>query len=131
MGRYRRKPYKKRQIDPWHEWDLEEEIQEEIDIFSSENDFPELYEEDETLPDYFDEPDIVKQLREEERIGKLPIIPPEDEHTEKEEQLIDYDLPEFKEYIPPSTSSDEKPSTEKITSYNDAYKLAKKALENL
>jgi len=131
MGRYRRKPYKKRQIDPWHEWDLEEEIQEEIDIFSSENDFSDLYGEDETLPGYFDEPDIVKQLREEERIGKLPILPPENEHIEKEKQINEYHLPEFKEYIPPSTPSDEKPSTTQITSYDDAYKLAKKALENL
>jgi hypothetical protein len=131
MGRYRRKAYKKKQIDPHHQWDFNEEIQEEIDIFSCEDDFPDLYEDEETLTWYYDEPDIVKQLREEERNGKLPILIPDDEETEKEQQHFDYQLPEFKEYIPSSTVSDEKPTDKKIASYEDAYKLAKKAFDDL
>jgi len=83
------------------------------------------------LSEYLDEPDIVKQLREEERLGKLPIPTSDDDHPEKEGFFFDPHLPEFKEYIPSSTLSDETPSKTKITSYDDAYKLAKKAFENL
>ena len=131
MGRYRRKPYKKKQIDSRHKWDLTEEIEEEVDIYAIDDDFPELYAEEETLSENLDEPDIVKQLREEERLGKLPIITPDDSYLEKEEFYFDPHLPEFKEYIPSPTTSDETPSTTKITSYDEAYKLAKKAFENL
>ena len=65
------------------------------------------------------EPDIVKQLREEERIGKL--------------QYNDFDIKErFFEIIDIKQKNFQRASSDlKITGYNDALKLAKKVLEDL
>ena len=65
------------------------------------------------------EPDIVKQLREEERIGQL--------------QYNDFDIKErFFEIIGIKQKKFQRASSDlKITGYNDALKLAKKVLEDL
>jgi len=124
MGRYRKKPYKKKQIDPWHEWDLQEEIQHELESYKNDTLLSDPYLEEETMHQSVDEPEIVKILREEERNGKLPSFLPDAD-------TIEFEMPEFKEYEPIISENSKKPSQNKIQSYEDAYKLAKKAFNQL
>jgi hypothetical protein len=73
MGRYKRKPHKKQRVDYYHHKKVQDEIEDELDIFFNKkqdesvlflSDGPMLFE---------DEPSIVKQLRNEELNGKLPM----------------------------------------------------------
>ncbi len=123
MGRYRKKAYKKKQIDPWHEWDLNGEIQYELDLFHHEPDLSEPFsmEDDEFMEPLIDEPDIVKELRALESSGELSFISP----LEKKEEC----LPEFQEYKETSLPSLKKQNM--ITSYDDAYKIAKKVFDKI
>jgi hypothetical protein len=73
MGRYRKKPYKKQQMDIYHHKAIEDEIEDELDLFYDQNQEESVLflNEEPMLLD--DEPRIVKQLREEELKGKLPM----------------------------------------------------------
>jgi len=73
MGRYRKKPYKKQQIDIYHHKAIEDEIEDEMDLFFDQNKEESVLFLDEEPPLFDDEPEIVKQLREEEIQGKLPL----------------------------------------------------------
>lgn len=71
MGHYSRKPYKKHTHDPFNDIDIKREyfdaLNEDEDPFD--NQF--TYESEETR--FIDEPDIVRQLRQEELEGTLPL----------------------------------------------------------
>ena len=73
MGRYRKKPYKKQQIDIYHHKAIEDEIEDELDLFYDQNKEESILFLDEEPMFLDDEPRIVKQLREEELQGKLPM----------------------------------------------------------
>lgn len=72
MGHYRKKQYKKKPIDLWLQRDLDYEIQHTLKIFDTYEDL-DIFEEDFTETIMTKEPLIVRQLREEEIHGKLPI----------------------------------------------------------
>lgn len=122
MGRYRKKPYKKKHLDPWHEWDLKDEIQYELNHLNTDEIIEEFFNGDEAMESYIDEPEIVKQLRKEEQNGIFPIL-------EKTDHNDDEFLPEFKEYqqTPSATINTRKT----IKSYEEAYQLAKKAFQRI
>ncbi|MBS3749621.1 MAG: hypothetical protein KGY65_06725 [Candidatus Thermoplasmatota archaeon] len=73
MGRYRKKPYKKQQMDIYHHKAIEDEIEDELDLFYDQNQEGSVLFFDEEPMFLDDEPRIVKQLREEELQGKLPM----------------------------------------------------------
>ena len=73
MGRYQKKPYKKQQIDIYHQKSIEDEIQDELDLFFDKGQEESVLFLDEEPMLFGDEPEIVKQLREEELQGKLPL----------------------------------------------------------
>ncbi len=73
MGRYRKKAYKKQQIDIYHHKAIEDEIEDELDLFFDQNEEESVLFLDEEPLLFNDEPPIVKQLREEELQGKLPL----------------------------------------------------------
>jgi hypothetical protein len=73
MGRYRKKPYKKQQIDIYYYKSIEDEIEDELDLFFNPNQEESVLFLDEEPLLFSDEPEIVKQLREEELQGKLPM----------------------------------------------------------
>lgn len=73
MGRYRKKPYKKQQTDIYHHKAIEDEIEDELDLFYDQNKEESILFLDEEPMFLDDEPRIVKQLREEELQGKLPM----------------------------------------------------------
>ena len=68
-----RKPYKKQKFDKYHLKGIEEEIENELDIFFNQNQEESVLFLDEEPMLFDDEPRIVKQLREEELQGKLPL----------------------------------------------------------
>lgn len=73
MGRYQRKPYKKQQLDIYHQKEIEDEIEDELDLFINQGQEESVLFLDEEPMLFDDEPEIVKQLREEELQGKLPL----------------------------------------------------------
>jgi hypothetical protein len=73
MGRYQRKPYKKQKLDIYHQKSIEDEIEDELDIFFNQEQEESILFFDEEPMLFKDEPSIVKQLREEELQGKLPM----------------------------------------------------------
>jgi len=73
MGRYRKKPYKKQQMDIYHHKAIGDEIEDELDLFYDQNQKESVLFLDEEPMLFDDEPRIVKQLREEELQGKLPM----------------------------------------------------------
>ena len=68
-----RKPYKKQKFDKYHLKGIEEEIEDELDIFYNQDQEESVLFLDEEPMFLDDEPRIVKQLREEELQGKLPM----------------------------------------------------------
>lgn len=120
MGHYQKKPYKKYSLDPYNDIDIEREyldaIYEDKDYFDDqdEHDFQET-----TL---LNEPEIVKQLRQEELEGKLPL------------HLID----RSEEIMTTMTHSTPQNSIESTNlqrnsprSYEECYEMARKTLKNL
>ena len=73
MGRYQKKPYKKQQLDIYHQKEIEDEIEDELDLFINQGQEESVLFLDEEPFLFDDEPEIVKQLREEELQGKLPL----------------------------------------------------------
>ena len=73
MGRYQRKPYKKQQVDIYHHKAIEDEIEDELDIFFEQDKEESILFLDKEPMLFSDEPTIVRQLREEELQGKLPM----------------------------------------------------------
>jgi len=73
MGRYQKKPYKKQQVDVYHHKAIEDEIEDELDIFFDQDKEESILFLNEEPMLFSDEPAIVRQLREEELQGKLPM----------------------------------------------------------
>ena len=82
MGHYKKKQYKKKPIDLWLQRDFEYEMQEAIKVYDSYEDL-DIFEEELLQTTMTKEPLIIRQLRNEERHGKLPllIIDPNKEQT--------------------------------------------------
>ncbi len=73
MGRYKRKPHKKQRVDYYHHKKVQDEIENELDIFfNKKQDESVLFLSEEPML-FEDEPSIVKELRDEELNGKLPM----------------------------------------------------------
>lgn len=68
-----RKPYKKQRFDKYHQKGIEEEIENELDLFFNQDTEESVLFFDEEPNLFNDEPKIVKQLRQEELQGKLPL----------------------------------------------------------
>ena len=68
-----RKPYKKQKFDKYHQKGIEEEIENELDIFYHQDPEESILFLNEEPNLFNDEPKIVKQLRQEEIQGKLPM----------------------------------------------------------
>ena len=75
MGRYQKKPYKKQSVDPLNAIDIEKEYINAMKENENNDIFDQLLEEEYEEATFFDEPEIVTQLRREEIEGKLPILP--------------------------------------------------------
>jgi hypothetical protein len=73
MGRYQKKPYKKQQFDIYNQKAIEDEVEDELDLFINQKQEESILFLDEEPFLFNDEPEIVKQLREEELQGKLPM----------------------------------------------------------
>jgi len=74
MGHYKKKPYKKKSMDLYHN---HESIDDYIAEINSDNEHKDLFEEETIISDeinILNEPEIVKELRQEERLGKLPVL---------------------------------------------------------
>jgi hypothetical protein len=126
MGAYRRKVYKKKSMDLFHEKGLEGNIKDEVDFFyksEGEIDNTMIFEEH---PILLDEPDIVKELKEEERLGKLQTFMVD--NPEKKKQNSALSIVESLEIYEESERESKK---EQINSYNGALKLAKKVLNKI
>ena len=126
MGSYRRKVYKKKSKGLFHEKRLEGMIKDEVDFFLMGEEEPDSKMIIEEYPIMFDEPKIVKELKEEERLGKL--------------QIFMMDIPENKEHYSPLPfveslekfeESDGESKKGKINSYNYTLALAKKVLNKI
>ncbi len=126
MGSYRRKEYKKKSKGLFHEKRLEGMIKDEVDFFLMGEEEPDSKMIIEEYPIMFDEPEIVKKLKEEERLGKL--------------QTFMMDIPENKEHYSPLPlveslekfeESDRESKKGKINSYNYTLALAKKVLNKI
>jgi hypothetical protein len=74
MGSYRRKIYKKKSMDLFHEKGLDGMIKDELGFFYKSEEEPEVKMLVEEYPSILIEPDIVRELKEEERLGKLQTI---------------------------------------------------------
>jgi hypothetical protein len=126
MGSYTRKMYKKKSIDLFHKKGLECDIKKEVDLFynnKEEDDIIFLFED---YPIMFDEPDIVRELKEEERSGKLQTyindIPYKKKQYSRLPILENFDILE-------GNIGEIKKS--KNTSYNNELELAKKILKKI
>ena len=75
MGRYQKKPYKKQSVDPLNVIDIEKEYINAMQENDNNDIFDQLFAEEYEETTFFDEPEIVTQLRREEIEGKLPILP--------------------------------------------------------
>ena len=126
MGSYRRKVYKKKSRDLFHEKGLKGMIKDEVNFFNNSEEEPDGKMIFDDNPVMLDEPEIVKELREEERLGKL--------------QTLIMDIPETKEQHSAFTKIEsleifEEPKIKskkgKNTSYNDTLVLAKKVLKKI
>ena len=73
MGHYKKKQYKKKPIDFWLQRDFNFEIQEALKIYDSYEDH-DIFEEEYIQTTMTEEPLIIRQLRNEEYQGKLPLI---------------------------------------------------------
>ena len=126
MGSYRRKVYKKKSMDLFHEKGLDCKIKDEVDFFymnERETDGIMLFEE---YPIMFNEPDIVKELKEEERSGKLQIFMIDSSDKKKQRSpLSKLDSLDINE----GTEIEHKRI--RINSYNDALALAKKVFKKI
>jgi len=120
MGHYQKKPYKKHSLDPYNDIDIEREY---LDAFNDDEDyFDDQDEHDFQETTLLNEPEIVRQLRQEELEGKLPL------------HLIDLS----EEVMTTMTHSSpldniEKTDFQRISprSYEECYEIAKKTLKNL
>ena len=126
MGSYRRKIYKKKSKDLFHEKGLAGNIKDELDFFYKNKEETERTMLLGEYPPMLNEPDIVRELKEEERLGKLQTIiidiPINDKHHNK--QTMTDSLNVFEE-----TKSGLKKI--KINSYKDDLTLAKKVLNRV
>ena len=94
------------------------DIDEEIDIFQNDDIIDDVFYENDFLLD--EEPDIVKELREEERMGKLTL-------SSQEPSIKDY----YSSNIDVPKSSTDFELQQRPANYNEAYQLARKALNQL
>ncbi|MDG6218307.1 MAG: hypothetical protein QCI00_02585 [Candidatus Thermoplasmatota archaeon] len=73
MGRYQRKPHKKQRMDFYLHRLKKDEIKDELDLFFNKTQEESILFLNEEPMLFKDEPDIVKELREEELHGRLPL----------------------------------------------------------
>lgn len=73
MGQYKRKPHKKQRMDFYHHQLKKDEIKDELDLFFNKTQEESILFLNEEPMLFKDEPDIVKELREEELHGRLPL----------------------------------------------------------
>jgi len=114
MGHYRRKPYKKKSMQDYIDIDMHQEI----DIHQFDDIIDDIFYEDDSI--FNEEPDIVKELREEERQGKLVAtlpVPPLKNLYSLNMQFTDLSI--------------EPDLMQRPKNYSDAYQLAKKALKQV
>ena len=118
--------YKKKSKDLFHEKGLDGKIKDEVDFFYMGEEEPESKMILEEYPIMFDEPEIVQELKEEERLGKL--------------QTFMMDIPETKEHHSPLPiveslekfeESERESKKGKINIYNYTLALAKKVLNKI
>ncbi len=126
MGSYRRKVHKKKSMDLFHEKGLEDLIEDEVDFFYKGEGEPDSVILDMEYPSMLDEPDIVKELKEEERLGKLQTLVTDFQEVEKQQPTSMF--AKRPDVFEETESMSEKI---KITSYDDALALAKRALDEV
>ena len=126
MGSYRRKIYKKRSMDLFHEKGLDGLIKDELDFFYMNEGASEQIMLFKEYPPILNEPDIVRELKEEERLGKLQtfIVDIPGNYKQHYTTTMTESLNVFEE----SKSGLKK---RKINSYKDALTLAKKVLNRV
>ena len=126
MGSYRRKVHKKKSVDLFHEKGLEDMIKDEVDFFYRGEEEPDSIILDMEYPPMLDEPDIVKELKEEERLGKLQTLVTDFQEAEKQQPTSMFAKR-------PDMFEETESMSEKIksTSYDDVLALAKRALDEV
>ena len=119
MGHYKRKQYKKKSIDLFHQQEMIEDHISNLEYSEEEIFEDEVLSEMETT--LMDEPDIVKQLRQEELEGKLPIfLYPSKENEPKTTQITEE-----------SNKIENLPIDEPKFNYDDTLKIARKSLQQI
>jgi hypothetical protein len=126
MGFYRRKVHKKKSMGLFHGKGLEDLIEDEVDFFYRGEGGPDSAILDMEYPSMLDEPDIVKELKEEERLGKLQTLVTDFQEAEKQQPTSMFAKR-------PDMFEETESMSEKIksTSYDDALALAKRALDEV
>lgn len=107
MGRYQRKPHKKQRMDFYHHQLIKDEIKDELDSFFNKTQEESILFLNEEPMLFKDEPDIVKELREEELHGRLPLWLADFNEEENDRSFSETD-----------DSSEETIDQEKETSYH-------------
>jgi hypothetical protein len=120
MGHYQKKPYKKHSLDPYNDIDIEREYLDAL--YDDEDYFDDQDEHDSKETALLNEPEIVRQLRQEELEGTLPL------------HLIDLSEDAMTTMTLSSPlDSIEKRNLQRISpqSYEECFEIAKKTLKNL
>jgi len=123
MGSYRRKSYKKKPMDLFHEKGMGDMIKDEVNFFFMGKEESDCIVMDVEYLPMVNEPDIVRELREEERLGKLWTLVTDIQKEEKQ-----HTVPGLSKRLNTSEETESDPGQIKIASYEDALALAKKAL---
>lgn len=125
MGSYKKKRYKKKSIDLFHEPEIIEELHSEIDFYTH---YEEEILDDEILPieeTIMEEPEIVTQLREEERSGKFPLwIPSLQEESTKILETL-YEIKHIQTHMKTDESEPERKN------YEETLDLARKTFQKV
>ena len=123
MGRYQKKPYKKQSVDPLNAIDIEKEYTDAMQENDNDIIFDQLFAEEYEETTFFDEPEIVTQLRREEFEGKLPILPVS--YFLENENNVE------KSYLITKMNTLPKSDTKPCFSYEETLEIARKSFENI
>ncbi|OYT29881.1 hypothetical protein B6U98_01070 [Thermoplasmatales archaeon ex4572_165] len=123
MGRYQKKPYKKQSVDPLNAIDIEKEYIDAMKENDNNDIFDQLFTEEYEETPFFDEPEIVTQLRREEFEGKLPILPVS-YFLENDNNAEDSPLITKMNTLP-------KINTKPCLSYEETLEIARKSFKNI
>jgi len=123
MGRYQKKPYKKQSVDPLNAIDIEKEYINAMKENDNDIIFDQLFTEEYEETTFFDEPEIVTQLRREEFEGKLPIL--------SISYFLENDNNAEDPYLITKMNTLPKIYTKPCRSYEETLEIARKSFKNI